>query len=502
MPATERRQSSRTTMEKLACLQIEPDNGAIVLNVSSDGLCFHSIAPVERNGPVRFSFLEQNRRIDASGELAWTDDLQKIAGMRFTTLTGEAREQIANWIDHPSESNGNGKAHSTSTLGAALLRAFPDIVKVQPEAKTSRRIAESLRSGLNQAGVRIRLTGYSKGLLTGLLISLVWIFALFAYGHRRQFGESLISLGQRLAAKPEIAAQVAHAAPTEVSSRSVPSTAQASPPDRARPQPQPKPAEQAPMRQAVATPSKPREAPASSNNTNRDQEHPAPQAQVKSIAPLSVVPERPRRASTNVAPPAVADLIANKSNPPVFETATARPTPAFSNVEAPPQMFFDVGRFKDEPKARDFSDNLARMGMRTNVVQKGHLWMNAFEVLVGPYITEDEASKVHKDLVAHGFNPRPFERGSRNFLFSSNVTLNGMRFPSGDFKINWESYFADARVQFMQGNNVVTTTRGRWVKRPARYGVNEFVYIKNPDGSKGLVEIHFSGLDQALVFGG
>jgi hypothetical protein len=47
---------------------------------------------------------------------------------------------------------------------------------------------------------------------------------------------------------------------------------------------------------------------------------------------------------------------------------------------------------------------------------------------------------------------------------------------------------------------MVTTTRGHWVKRERRFSANEFVYMKNPDGSKTLVEIHFSGLDQALVF--
>jgi len=55
MSTPERRQIPRTTLERLAYLQIEPDNGGIVLNVSNDGLCFHSIAAVEKNGPLRFS---------------------------------------------------------------------------------------------------------------------------------------------------------------------------------------------------------------------------------------------------------------------------------------------------------------------------------------------------------------------------------------------------------------------------------------------------------------
>src|SRR5450759_4937613 len=98
MVGPERRQSSRTTMEGLAYIHIEPDNGGIVLNVSEQGLCFQSIAPVERNGPFHFSLLEHNRSIDACGELVWTDETQKFGGLRFTTLTSEARGQITHWI--------------------------------------------------------------------------------------------------------------------------------------------------------------------------------------------------------------------------------------------------------------------------------------------------------------------------------------------------------------------------------------------------------------------
>jgi hypothetical protein len=534
MPASERRHTPRTTMERLACLQIEPDNGAIILNLSNDGLCFHSIAPIEPKGTIRFSFLEQNRRIDAAGELAWTDELQKIAGMRFTTLTGEARQQINTWVAHPSAPSGNGKAQGTSTLGAALLRAFPDIASIRPDAKkNSRRIAESVRSGLTRVRLRIKLSGYSKGLLTGLLVSLVWIFGLFGYEHRRQLGESLISLGQRLASKPEITGQVAEAASQSVSSSPVSSSPQvveaahgqgavqlhtakhepvqqpappalaasmkptevSSPPIKSVPSQSKQPAAQVKSDQPKPSDIKP-EPTRPETVVSRAADKPAPQ---RAPAALSVAPEARRPSAAVAPPPLVANLDSSKF-PPVFETATVRPTPAFSQAEAARQMYFDLGRFKDETQARDLSDNLSHRGLRTNVVQKSRLWMNAFEVLVGPYVTEDDASRVHKDLVSYGYNPRPFERGSRNFLFSSKVTLNGTPLPVGDFKIKWESYFADARVQFVQNDAMVTTTRGHWVKRERRFSANEFVYMKNPDGSKTLVEIHFSGLDQALVF--
>src|SRR5262245_31738445 len=123
MPATERRHVPRSKLEKLAYIHIEPNNGGIILNLSDDGLGFHSMAPVEKNGPVHFSLKEQNRRIDVCGELIWTDEVQKIGGLRFTTLTAEAREQIQDWMAQSEavpESSG-------STLGAAFLRAFPGL---------------------------------------------------------------------------------------------------------------------------------------------------------------------------------------------------------------------------------------------------------------------------------------------------------------------------------------------------------------------------------------
>src|SRR5690348_10372527 len=98
MPTADRRHAPRTQLDQLAYIHIEPDNGAIVLNASGNGLGFHAMAPVERNGPLRFSLKEQNRKIDLCGDLVWTDEVQKIGGVRFTTLTPEAQDQVLDWI--------------------------------------------------------------------------------------------------------------------------------------------------------------------------------------------------------------------------------------------------------------------------------------------------------------------------------------------------------------------------------------------------------------------
>src|SRR5215813_5059950 len=162
MSATERRQVPRTKLEKLAYIHIEPDNGGIVLNVSGSGLAFHSMAPVEKDGQMLFSLKEQNRRIDVCGELIWTDEVQKIGGLRFTTLTNEARERIADLVSQPEEPKSNGG----STLGAAFLRAFPNLKarNLVPRIEASEGLPPF------KTRVRLSLSGFSGGLATGLLV--------------------------------------------------------------------------------------------------------------------------------------------------------------------------------------------------------------------------------------------------------------------------------------------------------------------------------------------
>ena len=219
MPVPERRQLPRTAIEKLAYIHIEPDNGGIVLNLSGEGLCFHSFAPVEHNGSFRFSLLEQNRRISVSGELAWTDGIQKIGGVRFTTLTTEARQQVETWISQPVNP---GEEHKSSTLGAALLKAVPGLrVHRLPQQVVSdgftvesipAKFKDAVDSFFLKTKARFKLSGFSAGLATGLIVSALFGFMFLLYAHRRDVGEVLIHLGERLATKPEISGQVAQAA--------------------------------------------------------------------------------------------------------------------------------------------------------------------------------------------------------------------------------------------------------------------------------------------------
>ena len=99
----DRRETPRLTAENLAYIHLEPDSGAIVLNVSDGGLCFHAVAPLHQTGVVRFWFsLRADQRMEVIGELAWTDETKKTCGLRFTSLPVGAQEQIRKWVSQPT----------------------------------------------------------------------------------------------------------------------------------------------------------------------------------------------------------------------------------------------------------------------------------------------------------------------------------------------------------------------------------------------------------------
>jgi hypothetical protein len=101
---------------------------------------------------------------------------------------------------------------------------------------------------------------------------------------------------------------------------------------------------------------------------------------------------------------------------------------------------------------------------------------NSYQVLAGPYERRWRRKQIYTALLSHGYKPRPFERGTRDFAFHSKVTIDGSPLPTGNFTVAWESYIADAKVKFTHGNDLVAAVDGTWVKHSAKFDQNEYVY--------------------------
>jgi PilZ domain len=99
-----RRRFLRKVPDDIAFIQIERDEVGKVLNISEGGLSFSSVTPVPRNLPVYFWFsFNLKDRIEAMGEVTWTDLSRTIGGLRFTQLSQASRELIQKWVSRLRE---------------------------------------------------------------------------------------------------------------------------------------------------------------------------------------------------------------------------------------------------------------------------------------------------------------------------------------------------------------------------------------------------------------
>jgi hypothetical protein len=99
----ERREKTRKVPDQFAFLQLEQDDGGTVVDISEGGLRFESFAPVQKTGPIHFWFsLNLRERIEAWGEVAWTDAEQKSGGLKFLSLSEGGRDQIREYLGRSS----------------------------------------------------------------------------------------------------------------------------------------------------------------------------------------------------------------------------------------------------------------------------------------------------------------------------------------------------------------------------------------------------------------
>jgi PilZ domain-containing protein/sporulation related protein len=515
MTGPERRQYPRTTLQTFAYINLGANNYGSVLNISETGLSFRSVMPVARNRTIRFWFSEHSHRIEAIGEVTWTDETQKTGGLRFTTLSAEAREQIHFWISNPSVLHDFGPVTGADPASIGTFQP--------PAGPADWAVPRKLR-------VKVQTTGFTGGLAIGLAVAALVAGGFVFQNYRRQFGESLIRMGERFAAKPTAQTPPAEPVPTQAmqpaqalspSPRPVapaPASVQAPAIERAEasqpkplaipPSPQPAKLESAALTTTAPTTIVPaQQSPAAivpgASDTAAKKANSTPV--ISSPPPAISLPSATRIAASNLVPGKL------ELAPPVQPTTTS-PVPSNSGSEVtevstgsakagpPPEMFLEVGKFKDQRGARKATEQLSELGFPTTVHQKSRLWSNSYLVLVGPFGDEQKAAAASHDLVVRDFRPRPFERGSHDITFRNGLILNGTHVPEGDCTVRWESYITDTVVKILQDNLLVTTASGQWVKTDTKYRRDAFVVRRNPDGSRTLLEIQFGGFAKTLVF--
>ena len=92
------RRFPRQVVDRILSIDMEPNNHAIILNFSEEGLGFRALNPVTQLGQLKFSFLDNGERIQATGELVWTDASQKSGGLQLGLMPEWSRDRFRSWV--------------------------------------------------------------------------------------------------------------------------------------------------------------------------------------------------------------------------------------------------------------------------------------------------------------------------------------------------------------------------------------------------------------------
>lgn len=96
----ERRAATRKRVEgSLSLVDLGPENGGLMLDLSEGGLALQTVFPVTAESaiPIRFELPETNVSIHATAEVAWVKHAKQV-GLRFTDIPSGARNHIRQWL--------------------------------------------------------------------------------------------------------------------------------------------------------------------------------------------------------------------------------------------------------------------------------------------------------------------------------------------------------------------------------------------------------------------
>ena len=96
----DRRHHPRQSPHSDVYVDLAPNNGGWLSNISEGGLALHPFIPVVSGEAVRlvFDLPGTRHRIEASCQIAWTDKVRLKAGLRFLDLPEASHQRIREWV--------------------------------------------------------------------------------------------------------------------------------------------------------------------------------------------------------------------------------------------------------------------------------------------------------------------------------------------------------------------------------------------------------------------
>ena len=248
----ERRLNPRTKMAEIVYMNLQAENGGIVLDVSSSGLGFQLASSMAAEREINFRLSAEGiEDVEISAQVAWLDADRKRGGLRFGPLPEKVRGRIYRWAGIPAApatvladpvmpvaaKSPSPRQHSEREhVGRSLLNEMNPYSltneAVHAGSKTSassHRPLDGLPNPLRaNSGFRSMLspepgpeTAHRRRLSGAIALPILLLLAagVFVFNNKHQVGASMIHLGERLAG--EYSHQSAGSAPPAVAPSSV-----------------------------------------------------------------------------------------------------------------------------------------------------------------------------------------------------------------------------------------------------------------------------------------
>src|SRR5258708_2322196 len=145
-PRSERRSESREPLKWVVLVYFGLDNWGKLIDLSESGMRFEFAQPISDRERINFTFEAMgclpgpsggeviSDSFEAAGDVRWTRDFERTAGVQFVTLPEESRQRIRKWLSFDASSSVTAPANArTEPLAPAPVQEPPEALPASPE---------------------------------------------------------------------------------------------------------------------------------------------------------------------------------------------------------------------------------------------------------------------------------------------------------------------------------------------------------------------------------
>ena len=98
-PREERRLSPRSRMTEIVYVNMQAENGGILLDISASGFGFQVASPIAAEREIKFRFSAEGiEDLEITANIAWLDGDRKRGGVKFDQLPEKVRTALTNGL--------------------------------------------------------------------------------------------------------------------------------------------------------------------------------------------------------------------------------------------------------------------------------------------------------------------------------------------------------------------------------------------------------------------